>query len=76
MAHKNGIGANRDKKATTYEAVAPDGSKLKKKSFVVHSDTALMGVFKHGGKWMASGITDEEQDWGAQIFIPATRLTA
>lgn len=72
MAKKNGIGATSGKKATTYIANTPDGQVLVKRSFFIHTDEALMGAFKtDDGKWHASGITSEVQDWGSQIFLKA-----
>lgn len=74
MAKKYGVGVTAGKKASTYEAIAPDGTKLKKKSFFIHNDTALMGAFEHNGSWMASGITLEKQNWINQIFLPAKKI--
>jgi hypothetical protein len=73
MAKKYGIGATNGKKATTYVATAPDGTILKKKSFFIHTETALIGAFQHEGKWRASGVTEEVRDWGSQIFLEAQK---
>ncbi len=74
MAKKYGEGANTGKKASTYEALAADGTKLKKKSYIVHADEAYMGAYMFEGKWHASGIASEPQDWGNQIFLKATKI--
>ncbi len=74
MAKKYGTGATSGKKATTYMATAPNGEPLKKKSFFIHTDTALIGAFKHEGKWVATGVTDKIQDWGSQQFFEAKRV--
>lgn len=65
---------NQNKKAVTYQATLPDGTVLKKKSFNIKSETALMGVYELNGKVTASGITDQVQDWPGQQFIKATRI--
>lgn len=74
MAKKYGIGATRGKTASTFQAIAPDGNVLKKKSFHIHTDKALIGAFQHKGIWYASGVTDQVHDWGEQIFLPAEKI--
>lgn len=64
---------NKNKKATTYIAEAPDGTQLIKKSFNTTSDTAYIAAFMHNDKWVASGVTDSPKDWGAQQFFKATK---
>lgn len=55
---KNRVGPTSGKKATHYVANAPDGTVIHKKSFKVHSDVAVMGLYQHNGKWYAAGVTD------------------
>lgn len=73
MAKKYGVGANTGKKATTYVAYAEDGTKLFKKSYIVHADEAYIGAYFHNGKWHASGVASKPQDWGEQVFLTAQK---
>ncbi len=70
---KGGTSANAGRTSSTYEAVMPDGTVVRKRSFHVHQDDALVGCFEHNGKWHVSGVTDRVQNWGGQRFIPAKR---
>lgn len=74
MAKKYGIGATSGKTTSVFQATAPDGTILKKKSFFIHTDTAFIGAFQFDGKYRASGVTDKIQDWGQQIFLEARRI--
>lgn len=74
MAKKNSKGDIFGKKGSLYEAVAPDGSVLKKLSFSIHTKSALMGAYRSGDSWRASGIVANKVDWGEQIFIPARKV--
>ena len=74
MAKKYGVGATAGKKASTYVAEAPDGTRLKKKSFFIHSDKAFISAYYHGGKWKAAGVTEQVRDWGSQHFFEATKI--
>jgi hypothetical protein len=74
MAKKYGHGATEGLKASKFQATAPDGTILIKKSFFIHTDTAFIGAFKgKDGKWMASGVTNEPKSWGEQVFLVASR---
>lgn len=68
-----GEGPTRGKKASTYEGFTSDNEKITKRSFRVHTPTAFIAIYKHGGKWQASGVRETPEDWGTQIWIPATR---
>lgn len=59
---KGGTSVNVKKTATTYEAIAPDGTVFRKRSFRVKTDEAFIGIYEHEGKWYAAGVTDMEQD--------------
>lgn len=74
MAKKYGVGANSGKKASTYVAYAKDGTKLVKKSYIVHADEAYIGAYQFNGKWLASGVAPQPQDWGGQVFLKATKI--
>lgn len=72
MAKRNEVGPTSGKKSTLYIANTPDGQVLVKRSFFIHTEEALMGAFKTpDGKWHASGIVSEVQEWGSQIFLKA-----
>jgi hypothetical protein len=73
MAKKYGVGANTGKKATTYFAYAEDGTKLFKKSYIIHADDAYIGAYLFEGKWHASGVASTPQDWGSQVFLKAQK---
>lgn len=69
-------GPIRGHQASVYEATAPDGTVIRKRSFFVHTDDAFMGVFKDStGTYVASGVTDGPKDWGAQEFVKATKIS-
>lgn len=72
---KGGTSVNSGRKARIYEATTPDGTVLRKKTFQVDADTAVMMVFKDpSGTWVASAVTAEPKDWGTQQAITATRV--
>lgn len=73
MAKKYSVGANSGKKASTYVAYTEDGTKLVKKSFIIHSDEAYIGAYLHNGEWHASGVVSTPQDWGSQVFLKAQK---
>lgn len=73
MAKKYGIGANSGKQSSIYQATAPDVTILEKKSFNVHEDEALIGMFQYNGKWVASGVF-AEKTWSNQIFVKAIKI--
>lgn len=75
MAKKNGVGANAGKVASTYEAYAEDGTKLVKKSYIVHTNEAYIGAYQYNGKWVASGVASKPMDWGTQIFLKARKIS-
>ena len=73
---RGGTSTNAGKKASTYEAVLPDGRKVTKKSFHVHQDVALLGCFQLNGVWRFSGIAPDAatiEAWG-QRFVEARRI--
>ena len=75
MAKKNSIGPTANKKASLYTATAPDGSILKKRSFFIHTDNALMGAFYHNGKWIATGILGEAGEYALnKQFLNAKKI--
>jgi hypothetical protein len=66
---------NKGKQAVTYQATLPDGTVLKKKSFNIKDDVALIAAIKLNGEWFATGVTDRVRDWGSQQFFRASRLS-
>ncbi len=75
MAKKYSEGPNKSKVSSTYQATAPDGTVFKKKSFIVHSDTAYIAVYESiNGGYAASAVTSKPMNWGTQIFIPAIKI--
>jgi hypothetical protein len=72
---KGGTSANAGRTAAVYEATLPDGTVVKKRSFHIFTETAVLGCYEHNGKWAASGITDGPKDWGSQIFVDARRVS-
>lgn len=76
FGRKGGTSATAGRKATTYEATAPDGTVLRKKSFQVGTDTAVMMIYRDPtGRWTASGVQAEAQDWGNQQPVQAKRIS-
>ena len=73
---KAGILATAGRKATYYEATAPDGTRLVKRTFYIMDDKALIAAFLSEGKWIASAVVTEVQDWETQVFLPAKRIKA
>jgi hypothetical protein len=65
---------NKGKKSVTYQATLPDGTVLKKKSFNIKDEVALIAAIRLNGEWFATGVTDRVQDWGGQEFFRATKL--
>ena len=71
---KKGTLATAGRTATFYEATAPDGTRLVKRTFNIGDDTALIAAFLSEGKWIASAVVAEVQDWETQVFLPAKRI--
>lgn len=70
---KNGTSKNAGRKATTYTAVMPDGSTVKKRSYQITTPTAYLGIYQHDGEWFTSGIAATPQKWPGQTFIRAVK---
>ena len=70
---KNQQGANAGKKFLTYEAVAPDGTVMRKCSTITDG-VVFAGFYQHGGKWFISGIfrASEIDDPRNLILVRAT----
>jgi hypothetical protein len=66
--------ATTGRKATYYGATALDGTRLVQRTFFITDDTALIAAFRSDGKWIATAVVTEVQDWGTQVFLPAKRI--
>lgn len=71
---RGGTSAVAGKKAVIYEATLPDGQVVRKRSFYVNQESAVLGCYQHDGKWYASGIVDSPKAWGGQSFVEAKRI--
>jgi hypothetical protein len=71
---KAGTIATAGRKATYYEATAADGSSLVRCTLHITEDTALIAAFLSEGKWIASAVVAEVQDWETLVFLPAKRI--
>lgn len=75
MTKRHGIGPIANKKASTFQATAPDGTLLTKRSFNVHTDIAFMATYQYQKQWRAGGIQAEQQDWGpGQRWLSAIKI--
>ncbi len=72
---KGGEGATKGKKATTYEATLPDGTKITKRGFIATGDEAWIAYYyDRDGKVRASAVRAKPEQWGNQQWVKATRV--
>lgn len=73
---KGGTGPTAGRKARTYEAVAPDGSTLRKRSFVASAPAAILFAYQDAAGWHPVGVHDTDPGHLSHYTqLPARRVS-
>jgi hypothetical protein len=59
---RGGSSPTAGKKASVYQATAPDGHLLRKATYKVSVDTAVLYAYQRLGEWHAAGVR-EKRSW-------------
>jgi len=77
---KGGEGKTRGRKASVYQGVLPNGTKVTVKSMLRHTDNAVIAWYEHEGVQYPNGAWDADDlpDWivARKRYVPATRIKA
>lgn len=74
---RGGEGPTAGRRASVYEATAPDGTVLRRRSFKFHEAEGPMACHEHAGVWYEQGVYAARPDWAgeATVMVPARLST-
>ena len=72
---RGGDGPNTGKKASKYQGTLPDGRVVTKRSFNIHTETALLRVYQHQGVWECCGPFADKTSWPDGTYITAQKVS-